>query len=116
VGPHTKSVGSPSLDKDVWLPAGLPSTDVAGSRDDSWNHIFFIWLCLVPKPSHVRADVDGLGCFLHHPTVYDWQMWVQSSLTRAAMSRCVAVVGGAFLGDARPSGLDIYHGVDHSGT
>jgi hypothetical protein len=31
------------------------------------------WSDLVAKSSHVRVDVDGLPCPLHHPTAYLWR-------------------------------------------
>jgi hypothetical protein len=33
--PQMGNVSSPSLDKDAWLPAGLPCADVVGARDGS---------------------------------------------------------------------------------
>jgi hypothetical protein len=89
---------------------------VAGARDDSWTRLCFICLCLAAKPSHVQADVDGQASFLHHPTFCCWQVWVQCSLTGAALSHCVVVVGDAFPWGARPPGLDIYYGVDRLGA
>jgi hypothetical protein len=41
---------------------------------------------------------------------------VQHSLIGAALSDHAVVVGGTFSGDAKPPGLDIYHGVDRLGT
>jgi hypothetical protein len=71
VEPQTGNVGSSILDKDAWLLAGLPDTKVAGARDSSWSLLCIIWLCLAAKPFDMGVDVDGLACFLHHPTVYD---------------------------------------------
>jgi hypothetical protein len=75
---------------------------MAGARDGSWSHLFFVWLCLAAKPSHVGVDVDVLACFLHHPTVCYQHKWVWCSLTGVAVSRQAATVGGAFSGGARP--------------
>jgi hypothetical protein len=41
---------------------------------------------------------------------------VQRSMIGDALSYRTVVVGGTFLGDAKPPGLDIYHGVDRLGT
>jgi hypothetical protein len=116
VRPRTENVGFPSLDKDARLASGLSGVNVAGVQDGSWSCLWFVWHCLAAKSFHVEADVDELAYFLHHPTVYDQQMWVQCFLTRAALSRLVAVGGGAFLGGVKPLGLDIFRGVDRHGT
>jgi hypothetical protein len=100
-----------SLDKDAWLSARLLGVDVTGARDGSWS-----CLCLAAMPSHMGADVDGLACFLHCPTVCSWQTQVQCSLTGVAISHHVAVVGGAFSASEKPQGVDIYRGVDRAGT
>jgi hypothetical protein len=59
-----------SLDKDAWLPARLSGADVVGARDSSLSHLCFVWLFLATKTSHLGADINGLTCFLHRPTVY----------------------------------------------
>jgi hypothetical protein len=64
-------------------------------------------LYLTAKPSYVGVDVDGLACPQHCPTIYDCQTRGQSFLSDAALSCHVAVGSGAFLGDAKPPGLDI---------
>jgi hypothetical protein len=64
----------------------------------------------------VGVDVEELAYFLHHPTACSWQTWVQCFLTGDALSRHVVVGGGAFPGVVKPPGLDIYRGVDYSGT
>jgi hypothetical protein len=71
----------------------------------------FAWL----RPSHVGADVDRLACFLHRPTVYGWQAWVQCFLTSNALYHHVVVGDGAFPGGVKLPGLDIYYGVDYWG-
>jgi hypothetical protein len=40
--------------------------------------LFLAMLYLAAKPSHVGGgvDVDGLACFLHHPTVYRSQSFL----------------------------------------
>jgi hypothetical protein len=48
----------------------LPGVDVAGAWDDFWGFHCYALLCLVTKPSHVGADVDGLACHLYRPTNY----------------------------------------------
>jgi hypothetical protein len=64
-------------------------------------------LYLAAKPSHVRVDVDGLACPLHHPTAYSRQTRGQSFLLGAALSHHVTVGGGTFPGGVKPLGLDI---------
>jgi hypothetical protein len=34
----------------------------------SWRRVY-----LAAKPFHMRVDVDGLSCLLHHPTIYSHQ-------------------------------------------
>jgi hypothetical protein len=70
VGPQIGYVSSPSIDKDARLSFGLLGGDMMGSWDGSWSRLWFAWLYLVAKHSHVEADVDGLACFLHYPMVY----------------------------------------------
>jgi hypothetical protein len=94
---------------------GSRGGDVAGARNGSWSRLCLVWFCLATKPSHVRDNVDGLACFLHCPTVYGWQMWLQCSLTGATLSCRATAVDGAFSGGARPLELDIYRGVDRPG-
>jgi hypothetical protein len=65
------------------------------------------WLYLAAKPSHVGVDVDRLACPLHRPTAYSHQSRGQSFLSAAALSHHVVVDDGAFLGVAKPPGLDI---------
>jgi hypothetical protein len=65
-------------------------------------------LYLAAKPSHVGADVDGLACFLHRPTVYSCQMGGQRFVTGASLSYHIAVGSGAFLGDAKPPRVWIF--------
>jgi hypothetical protein len=64
----------------------------------------------------MRVDVDGLAC----PCTILWSAAIrrggQSFLSDDAMSRHAALSGGAFPGGAKPSGLDILHGVDRLGT
>jgi hypothetical protein len=71
-----------------------------------------VMLYFVAKPSHVEADMEGLACSLHCPMVYNHQGGGQSFLTSVVPSCHAIVGGGAFLGDAKPMGLDILHGVD----
>jgi hypothetical protein len=52
-------------------------------------------LYFVAKSSDVGANLDGLACSLHRPTVYSCQRGGQSFLT------------GAFQRDAKPLGPDI---------
>jgi hypothetical protein len=80
---------------------------MAGVWDGTWSHLCFGWFYLACKPSHVRADVDGLACFLHHPMVCCCQTRGQCFLPGAALSRHAAVGGSTFSGGAKPSGLDI---------
>jgi hypothetical protein len=70
-------------------------------------------LYLDAKPSHVWGNVDGLACSLHFPVVCSRQRGGQSLLTGTTPS-CEAAVGSAvFLGDVKPPGLDIIHGIYH---
>jgi hypothetical protein len=64
-------------------------------------------LYLAAKPSHVGVDVDGLAYPLHLPTVCSHQMRGHGFLSGTALSCRTAVGGGAFPGDAKPSGSDI---------
>jgi hypothetical protein len=64
-------------------------------------------LYLVAKPSHVGADVDGLACSLHRPTICYRQRGGQSFLTGATLSCHTTAGGGSFLGDVKPPGLNI---------
>jgi hypothetical protein len=73
------------------------------------------WFHLAAKPSHVGVDVDGLASPLHRPTTYNYQMRGHD-LSGAALSSRAIVGCGAFLGDAKPSDLDIHWRVDHLGT
>jgi hypothetical protein len=61
-------------------------------------------LYLVAKPSHVGADVDGLACSLHHPTVCSRQRGGQSFLISDAPS-CHAVMGGAIFSGGGGGGM-----------
>jgi hypothetical protein len=53
------------------------------------------------------VDVDGLACSLHCLTVCDRQTKGYDFLSGVALSHHTAVGGGAFLGGAKPPGLDI---------
>jgi hypothetical protein len=77
-----------------------------------WPQHFLPFAWILSLPMWV-ADVDGLACFLHRPTVYRYQLWVQCTLTGAALSRHALGVSDTFSGGVRPTGLDIYHRVDH---
>jgi hypothetical protein len=73
------------------------------------------WLYLVVKPSHVGVDVDRLAC----PYTILWPAAVrrEDKASRQTLSCLVAAVGGgAFLGDVKPSGLDIWWRIDRLGT
>jgi hypothetical protein len=70
--------------------------------------VISLWrLYLVAKPSHMGIDVDGLACLLHHPTICNHQMRGHDFPSGAISSSHATVGDGAFLRDARPSGLDI---------
>jgi hypothetical protein len=62
---------------------------------------------LAAKPSHVGPDVDALAYSLHCPMVCSRQRDGYSFLSSVAPSHQATVGGGAFLGDAKPLGLDI---------
>jgi hypothetical protein len=53
------------------------------------------WSDLVAKSSHVRVDVDGLPCPLHHPTAYNRQRRGHGFVPIAILSHCVVVGDGA---------------------
>jgi hypothetical protein len=72
VGPQTGSISSQSLDKVAWLSSPLMGADVASTQDDCWSVHRLSSACLAAKPSHVRADVDGLACRVHQSTPYGW--------------------------------------------
>jgi hypothetical protein len=57
------------------------------------------------KPSHVGVDVDGLACPMHRHTTCSHQTRGQSFLSGVALSHCVAVGGGTFLGGRGCKGL-----------
>jgi hypothetical protein len=84
---------------------------VEGTRNGSWS--CFTWLLSLPTWG---ADVDGLACFLHRHAVCSRQRGGFCRLAGATLSRRIAVGGGAFLGGAKPPGLDIRHGVDRPGS
>jgi hypothetical protein len=56
-----------------WLP-GVLGAEVDDAQNDSWGGNFEAWLYMAAKPSHLRVDVDGLACPLHHPTVHSCQI------------------------------------------
>jgi hypothetical protein len=64
-------------------------------------------LYLTAKHSHVGGDVDELACFLHRHMVCSRYRGGQSFLTGVVPSNHVVVGGGAFLGYAKPLGVDI---------
>jgi hypothetical protein len=115
VGPQAGNVDSPRLDKDAQLSSWLPGIDVAGARDGSWGCLHLALLYLTAKPSHARADADGLACPLHSPIVCGWQMRVHSFLIGAALSHHATAGSNTFLGGVKPPGPDIWCGVDHRG-
>jgi hypothetical protein len=43
--------------------------EVDGAWDSSWRRRCFTWLHLDAKSSHMGANVDGVACPLHRPTV-----------------------------------------------
>jgi hypothetical protein len=44
------------------------------------------WLCLAAKSSHMGVNVDGLGCPLHHYTVYSCQTRGRSLMPGVVLS------------------------------
>jgi hypothetical protein len=76
----------------------FPDPEVDDAQNGSWRCYRFPRLYMAARPSHVRADVDGLACPLHRPMVYDYQTRGHSILSGAALSHHVAVGGRAFLG------------------
>jgi hypothetical protein len=71
---------------------GMTLGDVA-----SWSRLY-----LAAKPSHVRVNVDGLSCPLHHPMACGYQTRGHVYLSGVVLSHRVAVGGGAFPGCAKP--------------
>jgi hypothetical protein len=80
----------------------VPGAEVDDAWEGSQRCCFVICPCLAAKSSHVRVDVDGLACSLHHPTICNCQTrgWVFMSGT--ALSRHAAAGGGAFRGMRSP--------------
>jgi hypothetical protein len=76
----------------------LPSAEVVGVRGGSWSRRCFAKLYLAVKPSHVGADMDGLACWLHRPTVCSGQMRGQGIRTGTTPSHSVAVSDASFRG------------------
>jgi hypothetical protein len=114
VGPKTEKVGQgfPGvLGSLVFLALRWTMLEKVLMDVTSW-----CWLYLAAKPSHVGADVDGLAYPLHHPMSYSHQTRGQGLLSGTALSHRAVVGGGAFLGDAKPPGLDICWRVDRLGT
>jgi hypothetical protein len=62
---------------------------------------------LAAKPSDVGVNVDGLAYSLDRPMACGRETRGQSFLSGIAPSHRVVVDGGAFLGGAKPSGLNI---------
>jgi hypothetical protein len=88
----------------------FPNAEVDGAQDGSWRHHCFARLYLAAKLAHVRVDVDGLACPLHHPMVCGYQMRGQSFLSCAAypiMLQWMVAPFRARVGGAKPPGLDI---------
>jgi hypothetical protein len=65
------------------------------------------WLYLAATPSHMGVYVDMLASPLDHPMVCSRQTRGHGFPSGAALSRRTTVSGGAFLGHAKPLGLDI---------
>jgi hypothetical protein len=68
---------------------------------------------LAAKPSHMGVDVDGLAypCTVLPPAAI--RRWVGSQKLSCPIA---AVGGGAFPGDVKPQGLDIWWRVDRTGN
>jgi hypothetical protein len=73
------------------------------------------WLYLSVKPSHVRANVDGLVCPLHSRTACTHQMRGHGFLLDVVLSRRATVAVVPFQGDAKLPSLNIWWSVDHLG-
>jgi hypothetical protein len=43
------------------MSSRLLGVHVGGARDRFWSHLYFAWLYLIAKPSHMGADMDGLA-------------------------------------------------------
>jgi hypothetical protein len=69
-----------------------------GAQDSSWRCHCFNQLYFAAMPSYMVIDVDGLACYLHHPTVCDCHTRGQSFLSGAALSHRVPVGDDAFFG------------------
>jgi hypothetical protein len=69
VRPQAGDVSSQSLDKDARLSSQFLGVNVASARDGPWGCLQFTLLYFAAKPTHVGANVDGLACLLHRPTI-----------------------------------------------
>jgi hypothetical protein len=88
----------------------FPNAEVDGAQDGSWRHHCLARLYLAAKLAHVRVDVDGLACPLHHPMMCGYQMRGQSFLLGAAYPIMLQWMVAPFrtrVGGAKPPGLDI---------
>jgi hypothetical protein len=65
---------------------GIFGADMDDARDYSWRHCFTAWLYLAANPSHMRVNMDGLACSLHHPTTCSHQMRGQGLLPGVVLS------------------------------
>jgi hypothetical protein len=72
------------------------------------------WLYLAAKPPHMGVDADGLSFSLHCPSTCSRQGDIASYQTSSCPVTVVS--GGAFTGDVKPPGLDVWWSVDRSGT
>jgi hypothetical protein len=52
---------------------GVHGAEVDTAQDGYSRRCFVAWLYLDAKPSHMRVDLDGLACPVHHPTTYSYQ-------------------------------------------
>jgi hypothetical protein len=89
---------------------------VDDAREGTWGRCFVMLALLGCYVFPREEDVDGLAGPLHRPMTCSHQTRGHGFLPGAALSRHVAVGGGALLGDTQPLGLDICGGVDYLGT
>jgi hypothetical protein len=99
-----------------WRSSRLLGTEVDDVWDGSWRHCFTTLLYLAAKPAHMGVDVEGLAYLLHHPIACDCQTRGQGLLPGIVFVPSLQWGGGAFSGDVKPPGLDIWWSVDRPGT
>jgi hypothetical protein len=94
-----------------WLPDIL-GTEVDDVQHGSWRHCFTALHYLTAKLAHMRVDVDGLVCPLHHPMACDRQTRGAGPPIRRCLVSYLQWGSGTFLWNVKPQGLDIWWSID----